>query len=62
MKITAEVAQKYPSLEELVRLYSSRQGKSVFWEDKVHGELEIVDASPNKLIWDFQVKEKHCNQ
>ncbi|KAI9244302.1 HotDog domain-containing protein [Phascolomyces articulosus] len=62
MKITAEAAKKYPALEELVSLYSSRQQKSVFWEDKVHAELEIVDALPNKLIWEFKVEEKHCNQ
>ncbi|KAI9496179.1 HotDog domain-containing protein [Zychaea mexicana] len=62
MKISTEAAQKYPALEEMVQWYSRRMEKTVFWEDKVHAELEIVEALPNKLIWNFNVTEKHCNQ
>ncbi|KAI8143649.1 HotDog domain-containing protein [Fennellomyces sp. T-0311] len=62
MKISSAVAEKYPALEDLVKMYSSRSEQVVFWEDKVHAELEIVDATANKLIWEFKVDEKHCNQ
>ena len=62
MKINPTVAEKYPALDDLVKLYSSRADQVMFWEDKVHDELEMVDATANKLIWEFKVDEKHCNQ
>ncbi|ORY99221.1 HotDog domain-containing protein [Syncephalastrum racemosum] len=62
MKISSEAAERYPKLAELVALYSSRNEKAVFWEDKLHQSLSIVEASPNKLVWEFVVDEVHCNQ
>lgn len=62
MKITPEAATKYPDLDDLVKLYSRRNQQAIFWEDQVHAHLSIVDAQPNKLVWEFDVEEKHCNQ
>lgn len=62
MQITAEAAAKYPALKELVDIYSHRQETTVFLEDKIHKDLTIVEARPNKLIWEFNVQEAHCNQ
>ena len=62
LKITPEAASKYPDLDDLVNLYSRRNQQAIFWEDQVHAHLSIVDAQPNKLVWEFDVEEKHCNQ
>lgn len=62
MQIKAEVAAKYPELKDLVEFYSSRQEAVVFWEDKIQRDLRIVDAGPNKLIWEFDIQQYHCNQ
>ncbi|KAG2217926.1 hypothetical protein INT45_012589 [Circinella minor] len=50
---TIKVAQNYPALKKLVESYSSRKEKSVFWEDKVLGESNIIDALLNRLIWEL---------
>lgn len=61
MRIAPHVAEKYPHLLDFVNLYNSREGNTVFWEDKVVENLTIVDAVPDKLVWEFEVKEAHCN-
>ncbi|KAI8370320.1 HotDog domain-containing protein [Radiomyces spectabilis] len=62
MQIASHVVHKYPALKEHCDIYSNRKAKHVFWEDQVAHSLSIVDAAPNKLIWEFTVEEIHCNQ
>ena len=62
MKINPEVAEKYPHLYELVFNYDRRNQSKVFWEAQVQGDLTLVKAMPNKLIWEFEVKDQHCNR
>lgn len=60
MKITQEVAERYPKLLETID-YFNREETSVFWEASVSG-LSIVEAAPDVLTWEFKVEENHCNQ
>ncbi|KAI8977191.1 HotDog domain-containing protein [Mycotypha africana] len=63
MKIEKAVAQRYPQILQLVEQFNMREGQgAVFWEDNVIEELHIVGAEPDKLIWEFKVKEVHCNR
>lgn len=63
MRIVEDVAVRYPKLKENVDYFNSRQGEStVFWEDLVSPTLCIVEAVPDKVVWEFKVEEKHCNQ
>ncbi|KAI8143650.1 HotDog domain-containing protein [Fennellomyces sp. T-0311] len=61
MRINPSVGEKYPLLQEMVTNYAERNKTKIFWEDKVQGELTLVNAVPNKLTWEFEVKDKHCN-
>ncbi|KAI7901431.1 HotDog domain-containing protein [Cokeromyces recurvatus] len=63
MKLDEKIAKRYPKLEEAVNYYGGKHDKQhLFWEDNVGNELSIVAAEPNKLTWEFAVKENHCNQ
>jgi hypothetical protein len=62
MKVTEEIATRYPKIKETVDYYVRKTAGPVFWEDNVGGSLSIVAAVPDKLTWEFEVKECHCNQ
>ncbi|KAI8383060.1 HotDog domain-containing protein [Blakeslea trispora] len=62
MKISKEIAKKYPRLELYI---SSFFGKSkddpARWDDPLYPALKLVGAEPDKLIWEFTVEQVHCN-
>lgn len=62
MKVTEEIAQRYPKIKETVVHFSKREASPVFWEDNVGESLSIVGAVPDKLTWEFEVNENHCNR
>ncbi|KAI8100018.1 HotDog domain-containing protein [Halteromyces radiatus] len=62
MKIDPSLVGKYPDLDDYVRLYARRQGNVEFWEDYISPYLTIIFADKDKLIWEFDVHDNHCNQ
>jgi acyl-coenzyme A thioesterase 13 len=62
MNVAEEVAQRYPRIKETVSYYLKEADGPSFWEEYVAKSLTIVAAVPDKLTWEFEVLESHCNQ
>jgi hypothetical protein len=61
MKITDDIAERYPKLLENTTYYNMSE-KHTFWEDLLSKEMSMVAAEPDKLTWKFVVKDLHCNR
>ncbi|ORX58195.1 hypothetical protein DM01DRAFT_1220567 [Hesseltinella vesiculosa] len=61
MKITPDIASKYPELEDLATLYSMNKQNPEVWEDLVSSHLAMVNLKPNTLVWEFQVEQCHSD-
>ena len=61
MKINPEIAKDYPHLYQSAIRYKERGEKNQLWQEQVANELSLVGAESNKIIWEFEVKDKHCN-
>ncbi|KAF7726906.1 hypothetical protein EC973_008201 [Apophysomyces ossiformis] len=62
MKILPEVAEKFPRLAEQLIICTRRDENTRYWEDSVYSHLTVVEAAPDKVVWQFVVDESHCNQ
>ncbi|CAO3630381.1 unnamed protein product [Cunninghamella blakesleeana] len=63
MKIAKKVARDHPDLEDLANLYARRVGKvPEFYEDFVSPYLTMVYSENDLLVWEFEVKDIHCNR
>lgn len=62
MKIAPHIAEKYPKLLEFVNFTVEKHAEGALaWENNTSSSLSIVDAEPDKLTWEFQVEQHHCN-
>ncbi|KAI7847347.1 hypothetical protein BDC45DRAFT_575942 [Circinella umbellata] len=61
MKINPQIAKDYPFLYQSAIQYKERGEKNKLWQEQVVNELSLIDAKPNKIIWEFEVKDEHCN-
>ncbi|KAI9496178.1 HotDog domain-containing protein [Zychaea mexicana] len=61
MKINPEIAKSFPDLYESALKYEERGRKNKLWQEQVQNELTLVGAEPNKVTWEFEIAEKHCN-
>lgn len=61
MKIDPSYAESHPELYEMIRFYNLKR-ESACWDDLIGQQLVLVDAAPDKIVWEFEVQETHCNQ
>lgn len=63
MQILPDVAVKYPQLKERVeRMNNYEQNHGPFWDDGILSKMTLIDAMPNKVVWEFKIEKRHCNQ
>ncbi|CAO3621870.1 unnamed protein product [Cunninghamella echinulata] len=60
MKVTAKIDKSYPHLIEAIEFYNKEDEPT--WDTIISKELTLVEVSPNKIVWNFEVTESHCNQ
>ncbi|KAI7863645.1 HotDog domain-containing protein [Spinellus fusiger] len=58
MKIPSSIIEKYPRLEFVNTLKTLSTGG---WEAALHPYLEIVEATPQSLVFHFHIEDVHCN-
>ncbi|CAO3647314.1 unnamed protein product [Cunninghamella blakesleeana] len=60
MKVAVKIDKTYDSLIEAIEFYNKEDEPT--WDTIISKELTLMEISPNKLVWNFEVKETHCNQ
>ncbi|KAI8143667.1 HotDog domain-containing protein [Fennellomyces sp. T-0311] len=63
MKTPTDLADNYPKVTEWLSQTSRPlpPGKS-FWETELLSALAIVEARPEKLVYELKLQEHHCSQ
>ncbi|KAI9268928.1 HotDog domain-containing protein [Phascolomyces articulosus] len=61
MKVNPDVVKNFPRIYELIIKFTEYGIKTPTWQEKITDEISIVDAEPNKLVWEYKPRSDHCN-
>ncbi|KAI9314556.1 HotDog domain-containing protein [Dichotomocladium elegans] len=62
MRINPAVSTRYPDLSAgLEKVFPILPPGDMPWDSSIAESLMVVDAAPNKIVWEFKIAKVHCN-
>jgi hypothetical protein len=59
MKIDPAFAKTHPELYAMIDYFEQSQRQC--WDDKIDN-MTLVDAQPDKVVFELEIQDYHCNQ